>query len=75
MDFLIASLAKKKSYEDAIAEIEANPLIANKDRAKEIVNETYGKKPKTEKFQPSAGKFFDSIADSLTNSIGNFLFK
>lgn len=38
--------AEKKSYEDTIKEIEANPFIANKDRALLIAKEVYGKQEK-----------------------------
>lgn len=38
---------EKKSLEETIAEIDANPFIANKDRAKLVAGEIYGQKPKT----------------------------
>ena len=46
---------EKGSYETAISEIDNDPLISNKDRAKQLVDEAYGKKPKTAEEQKIEG--------------------
>lgn len=45
---------EKKSYEDTIAEIESNPFIANKDRAKLVTSEIYGKQAKQQSVRQQA---------------------
>src|SRR3990167_9620632 len=49
-DFRVSARDAKKeglSYEQTIAEIEADPMLANKDRAKLVAGEIYGEKPKS----------------------------
>lgn len=81
---------EKKTFEETIAEIDSNPIIKNKERAKQIVEEVYGKNQvSTEKTPKSLksdvksvnqrvqelGEGFDVGVSNAINSIFNYLFK